>query len=50
MDKIIKNMPNIDGEQTELELENQLIEQLRVQFHSTDEEDVKNLVNTDTCT
>ena len=32
-------MPNYIGEQTELELENQLIEQLRVQFHSTDEED-----------
>ncbi len=32
-------MPNYIGEQTELELENQLIEQLRVQFHSTDEND-----------
>lgn len=32
-------MPNYIGEQTELELENQLIEQLRIQFHSTDEED-----------
>ncbi len=32
-------MPNYIGEQTELELENQLIEQLRVQFHSTEEDD-----------
>lgn len=32
-------MPNYIGEQTELELENQLIEQLRLQFHSTDEDD-----------
>ena len=27
-------MPNYAGEQTELELENQLIDQLRVQFRS----------------
>ena len=32
-------MPNINGEITELELENQLIEQLRAQFHSSDAED-----------
>ena len=32
-------MPNLLGETTELELENQLIEQLRLQFHSTDIED-----------
>ncbi len=32
-------MPNIDGEITELELEAQLIEQLRKQFHGTDDED-----------
>ena len=32
-------MPNIEGEQTELELENLLIEQLRRQFHSDDVED-----------
>lgn len=32
-------MPNIDGEITELELENKLIEQLRLQFHSSDMED-----------
>ena len=32
-------MPNIEGEITELELENKLIEQLRLQFHSSDAED-----------
>ena len=32
-------MPNFAGEQTELELENQLINQLRSQFHSMEEED-----------
>lgn len=32
-------MPNVEGEITELELENQLIEQLRLQFHSSDIED-----------
>ena len=32
-------MPNIDGEITELELENKLIEQLCIQFHSSDMED-----------
>ena len=32
-------MPNIDGEQTELELENLLIDQLRKQFHSDEAED-----------
>ena len=32
-------MPNIEGEQTELELENLLFEQLRRQFHSDDIED-----------
>ena len=32
-------MPNIDGEITELELENKLIEQLHLQFHSSDMED-----------
>lgn len=32
-------MPNIEGEQTELELENELIAQLRQQFRSTDADD-----------
>ncbi|MCH4201644.1 MAG: type I restriction endonuclease subunit R [Bacilli bacterium] len=32
-------MPNITGEQTELELENELIKQLRQQFHSSESED-----------
>ncbi|MBE6126696.1 MAG: type I restriction endonuclease subunit R [Erysipelotrichaceae bacterium] len=32
-------MPDLIGEQTELELENELIEQLRRQFHSSDMED-----------
>ena len=32
-------MPNIDGEITELELENELIKQLRLQFHSSEIED-----------
>ena len=32
-------MPNINGEQTELELENQLIQQLRKQFHTSEIED-----------
>lgn len=32
-------MPNFAGEQTELELENQLINQLRSQFHSMEEKD-----------
>ena len=32
-------MPNIEGEITELELENKLIEQLRLQFHSSESED-----------
>ncbi|MCQ3035839.1 MAG: type I restriction endonuclease subunit R [Bacilli bacterium] len=32
-------MPNINGEQTELELENELIKQLKLQFHSSDAED-----------
>lgn len=29
-------MPNLNGEQTELELENELIKQLKVQFHSSE--------------
>ena len=32
-------MPNINGEQTELELENELIKQLKVQFHSSEYDD-----------
>ena len=32
-DKLYINMPNINGEITELELENELIKQLRLQFH-----------------
>ena len=32
-------MPNINGETTELEIENELIKQLRQQFHSTEMED-----------
>ena len=32
-------MPNIEGEQTELKLENQLIEQLIRQFHTSETED-----------
>ena len=35
----MRDMPNIEGEITELELENKLIEQLRLQFHSSDAED-----------
>ena len=33
------DMPNLQGEITELELENALIAQLRKQFRSTDQED-----------
>lgn len=32
-------MPNINGEQTEFELENELIKQLKVQFHSSEYDD-----------
>ena len=40
-------MPNIEGEQTELELENQLIEQLRRQFHTSETEDAFIAVHND---
>lgn len=40
-------MPNIEREQTELKLENQLIEQLRRQFHTSETEDVFLSVNND---
>lgn len=40
-------MPNIEGEHTELKLENQLIVQLRPKFHTSETEEAFLSVNND---